>query len=91
MCQLPLYNVKNKPLSQSRAVHSNGPLDNQTWQTVWKTAPLATLQLCEKENQTFEASVEVSQFVYQVGLFSGPPKLLATVHDCETGLRVLQG
>ena len=32
-------------------------LDNQTWQTEWKTAPLAKVQLCEYENQTLEAFV----------------------------------
>ena len=26
---------------------SGGPLDNQTWQTEWKTTPLAKVQLCE--------------------------------------------
>ena len=28
--------------------------DNQTWQTEWKAAPFATVQLCEYENQTLE-------------------------------------
>ena len=41
---------------------SNGEtLDNQTWQTEWKTAPLATVQLCEYENQTSEAFVAASR------------------------------
>ena len=26
--------------------NSSGALDNQTWQTEWKTAPLAKVQLC---------------------------------------------
>ena len=30
---------------------------NQTWQTKWKTASLAIVQLCEYENQTLEAFV----------------------------------
>ena len=34
-----------------------GPLDNQTWQTEWKTAPLAKVQLSENENQTLSAFV----------------------------------
>ena len=34
---------------------SGGPLDNQTWQTEWKTTPLTKVQLCEHENQTLEA------------------------------------
>ena len=43
--------------SQSCAVrakveNSDGPLDNPTWQTEWKTAPLTKVQLCEHENQT---------------------------------------
>ena len=33
------------------------PLDNQTWQTEWKPVPLAKVQLCEYENQTFQAFV----------------------------------
>ena len=37
-----------------------GPLDNQTWQTEWKTAPLDKVQLCEYENQTLEAFVATS-------------------------------
>ena len=35
---------------QSKVKYSGGPLDNQTWQTEWKTAPLAKVQLCEYEN-----------------------------------------
>ena len=37
--------------------NSGGPLDYQTWQTEWKTAPLSKVQLCENENQTLEAFV----------------------------------
>ena len=40
--------------------NSGGPLDNQTWQTEWKTAPLAKVQLCEHENKTFDLFVAVS-------------------------------
>ena len=49
--------------------HSGGPLDNQTWQTEWKTAPLAIVQLCEYKNQTMEAFVAASCL-----LSSGPPE-----------------
>ena len=68
-------------------VNSGGPLDNQTWQTEWKTAPLAKVQLCEYENQTVEAFVVASHSVCQVWLSSSPPEftLLATVYDSETG------
>ena len=52
------------PISQShnhaqllQLDNSGGPLDNQTWQTEWKTAPLSKAQLCEYENQTLEAFV----------------------------------
>ena len=31
--------------------YSGGPLDNQTWQTEWKTASLAKVQVCEYENK----------------------------------------
>ena len=37
--------------------NSGRPLDNQSWQTEWKTAPLAKVQLCGYENQTVEALV----------------------------------
>ena len=36
---------------------SGGPLDNQTWRTEWKTAPLAKVQLYQYKNQTLEAFV----------------------------------
>ena len=41
---------------------SGGPLDNQTWQTEWKTVPLAKAQMCghEYENQGLEAFVAVN-------------------------------
>ena len=39
-----------------------GPLDNQTWQTEWKTAPLAKVQLYEHENKTLGADFEM-QFI----------------------------
>ena len=57
--------------------YSGGPLENQTWQTEWKTSPLDKVQLCEYENQTSEAfgAVALQNF-----------PLLATAHDCETGL-----
>ena len=40
---------------------SGGPPANQTWQTEWKTASLAKVQLCEYENQTLEDFVTVSR------------------------------
>ena len=39
---------------------SGRPLNNQTWQTECKTAPLVRVQLCEYENQTLEAFVAAS-------------------------------
>ena len=41
--------------------NSGGPLDNQTWQTGWKTAALDKRWLCEYENQTLEAFVAASR------------------------------
>ena len=82
----------NKPVLQSCAVakseNSGGPLDNQTWQTAWKTAPLAKVQLCEYENQTLEAFVAASySYVkYDCPVAQQNSSLLATAHDCETGL-----
>ena len=40
---------------------SGGPLDNQTWQTELKTAPLTKVQLCEYRNQTLEAFAAASR------------------------------
>ena len=55
--------MDNKSVSQScpvaKAINSGRQLNNQTWQTEWKTAPLAKVQLCEYENQTLEAFVAV--------------------------------
>ena len=64
-------------------------MDKQTWQTEWKTAPLAKLQLCEYEKQTLQAFVAASRYVCQVWLSSGPTEFsspLATAHDREIGL-----
>ena len=69
--------------------NSGGPLDNQTWQTEWKTAPLAKGQLCEYENQTLEDFVAVSHSYankFDCPLAHKTFSLLATVRDCETGL-----
>ena len=41
--------------------HCGGPLDNRTWWTEWKTAPLARVQLCEYENQTLKVAVVASR------------------------------
>ena len=68
--------------------NSGRPVDNQTWQTEWKTALLDKVQLCEYVNQTLEAFVAASRsyinFDYPVAhqKFS----LLATAHDWEPGL-----
>ena len=68
-----------------------GPLDNQTWQTEWKTAPLAELQLCENKKTNF-GSFGCDQISFIQSLIVQWPTrmyfqlLLATVHDCKTGL-----
>ena len=65
----PTDTANNKLLSQSCAVakseNSGGPLDNQTWQTEWKTALLAILQFCENKDQTLEAFVAASRLIDQ--------------------------
>ena len=71
--------------------YSGGPLDNHTWQTEWKTAPLAKVQLCEFVNQTLEAFVAASRLSAK---FDCPVahqnfSLLATAHDHETGLEMI--
>ena len=64
--------------------HSDGPLDNQTWQTEWKTVPLAKVQLCEYENQTLEAFVVASRLYTKFDCPVAHQNLsaLATAHDC---------
>ena len=58
-----------------------------TWQTEWKTAPLAKVQ-CEYENQTLEA---LSQPAVCMPCFSGGLSEMftfrsrSTTHGCETG------
>ena len=70
--------------------NSGGPLDmNQTWQIEWKAAPLAKVQLCEYENQTLEAFVAASPLYitkFDCPVVHQKVALLATAHDCETGL-----
>ena len=48
------------------------PLDNQTWQTEWKTAPLAKVQLCEQENQEAFDVASIMVTVHEIRLSSGP-------------------
>ena len=68
--------------------NSGRSLDNQTWQTEWKTAPMAKVQLCEYENQTLEAFVVASRLYvkYDCAVAGQNFSLLATGHDCETGV-----
>ena len=80
--------------SLGASVHvSGGPLDNQTWQTEWKTAPLAKKQLYEYENQTLEAFVAASHLyvMFDCPVARQNVTLLATAHDCETSLLHLRG
>ena len=68
--------------------YSDGPLDNQTWQTEWKTASLAKVQLSEYEKQTLETLVMASRLYakFDCPVASQNFLLFATAHDCETGL-----
>ena len=96
VCQSATSNIikkANKPVSQSyaqwlRLKHSDGPLDIQTWQTEWKTVPLAKVQLCEYENKTLEAFAAARCLYAKFDCSVARQKfsLLATAHDCETGL-----
>ena len=86
-----------KPLLQTMQFHnhaqqlkvknSGGPLDNQTWQTEGKTAPLAKVQLCEYKNQTLGVFVAVSHLYtkFDCSVVRQNFSLLATVYDSETG------
>ena len=70
-----------------KVTNSGGPLDNQTWQTEWKTAPLAKVQLCEYENQTLEAFVADSRLSakFDCPVAHQSFSLLSTAQDRETG------
>ena len=46
--------------SELKVKISDGPLDNQTWQTEWKTILLAKVQLCEYENETLKSFAAAS-------------------------------
>ena len=46
---------RSLPHSPIRQFHE--PLDNQTWQTEWKTVPLSKMLVYECENQTLQAFV----------------------------------
>ena len=64
-------------------------LENQIWQTEWKTASLVKVQVCEYENQTLEVFVAVSRLSAE---FDCPVahqniSFIATAHCCETGLQ----
>ena len=54
-----------------KVTNSVGKLSSQTWQTEWKTASLAKVQLYKYENQTLEAFGAASR-LYSL--------LLATAH-----------
>ena len=71
-----------------KVTNSGWSLDNQTWQKEWKTAQLAKVQLCEYENQTLEAFVAASclSAKFDCPMAHHNFSLLATAHDCETGL-----
>ena len=68
--------------------NSGGPLGNHIWQTEWKTAPLAKVQLCEYENQTLEAFVAASSLYakYDCTVVCQNLPFLATAHDYQTRL-----
>ena len=68
--------------------NSGGPLDNQTWQTELRTAPLTKVQLCEYDNQTLEAYAVASRLYTESDcpVSRQNASLLTTAHDCETGL-----
>ena len=71
-----LTGEKIKTNKQTNTVYQNsgGPLDSQTWQTEWRTAPLAKVQSWEYVNQTLQAFDCGQPFVHQVWLFSGRPE-----------------
>ena len=54
--------------SSLKVTNFGRPLDNQTWQTKWKTTPLAKVQLCEVQKPNFEHFWCGQPFVYQVWL-----------------------
>ena len=77
-------------MCSSEVNNSGGSLDNQTWQTARKSAPLAKVQLCEYENQTLEAFVAASRSYvkYDCAVAHQNVSLLATAHDCEAAFNI---
>ena len=53
--------------------YSGGPLDNQTWQTEWKTDPFVKVQLCEKKRKK-KGFFESFRCGEPFWLSSGPPE-----------------
>ena len=51
---------KYNHVQKLKVKYSWGPLHNQTWQTEWKTAPLAKVQLSEYKNQTLELLLQLA-------------------------------
>ena len=84
---------EEKPVSQpctvakSETFWAEGQWGNQTWQTEWKTAPLAIVQLCGYKNPLLMPCL-CAKFDCPVAHQNGPP--LATVHGCETALFGIQ-
>ena len=60
----------------------------ETWQTKWRTTTLAKMEMCEYENQTLEAFAAASRLYakFDCPVARQDCSLLATAHDCETGL-----
>ena len=58
---LPAISQFHNHAQSLKAKNSRWPLDSQTWQTKWKTAPLAKLQLRGYEDQTLKAFVASSR------------------------------
>ena len=69
---------------------SGRPLDNQTWQTEWKTAPLTKVQLLRISTKLWKLLLQPAICVQSLIVLSSQSRfftlLVATAHDCESGL-----
>ena len=77
---------KNSEISGKILKNSGGPLDNQTWQTEWKTAPLAAVQLRVSTNTKLWKLLLWRAVCMPSLIVQWPTRTfhLATAHDSET-------
>ena len=72
--------------SSKKVKNSGRPLDNQTWQTEWKTASSAKEQVCEYKKQLCKLLLWPAVWMQSLNVQWPIRTSHSTAHDCETGL-----